>query len=304
MSLDAISWAFQQDIKPATAKFVLVAMADRAGEDHTCFPSVDKLARDTSLNRKTVLSSINFLIAAGFIQDTNKRMGKTNRVIVYRLIGVVSRHDRSSTKNGTVKQAHRSSTKNGTVKQAQSWTETVPKTAQSNSTVFGTLNQSEDLNQPRNPKPPPIVPPLSPKKENNSQVVQADADPPSTSPFARFWQAYPRKRSKGQAEKVFKKINPSEQLLATILAGIERAKTSEQWLDAGGRFIPYPATWLNARGWEDEIAPPPLPPPGALQVLPTGLREHPGGVSRSRRELSATEIAMRAIYSVKFGDDA
>ena len=73
--------------------------------------------------------------------------------------------------------------------------------------------------------------------------------------FATFWQAYPRRKSRGQAEKAFAKLNPSEQLLAAILAGIERAKTSEQWTRDDGKFIPYPATWLNAKGWEDEDLP-------------------------------------------------
>ncbi|GEM_PF-659724 len=76
--------------------------------------------------------------------------------------------------------------------------------------------------------------------------------------FARFWKAYPKKRSKGQAERVFFRIDPDEQLLATMIATIERATTSEDWLKEGGKYIPYPATWLGARGWEDEIAAPPL----------------------------------------------
>ena len=71
--------------------------------------------------------------------------------------------------------------------------------------------------------------------------------------FEVFWKAYPKKKSKGQAEKVFAKINPDEQLLATMLATIERAKKSEDWQKEGGQYIPYPATWLSAKGWEDEI---------------------------------------------------
>lgn len=70
--------------------------------------------------------------------------------------------------------------------------------------------------------------------------------------FDKFWSAYPRKKSKGQAEKAFNALKPSEQLLSAILAGIERAKTSEQWRKDGGQFVPYPATWIRARGWEDE----------------------------------------------------
>jgi len=70
--------------------------------------------------------------------------------------------------------------------------------------------------------------------------------------FDIFWKVYPRKKSKGQAEKAFFKIGPGEQLLETMLTTIERAKKSGDWLKEDGRFIPYPATWLNARGWEDE----------------------------------------------------
>ena len=71
--------------------------------------------------------------------------------------------------------------------------------------------------------------------------------------FARFWSIYPKKKSKGQAEKAWKKINPDEQLVELIGSKIEQAKTSDDWLKDNGRFIPYPATWLNAKGWEDEL---------------------------------------------------
>jgi len=70
--------------------------------------------------------------------------------------------------------------------------------------------------------------------------------------FQKFWAIYPKKKSKGNAEKAFFKISPSEQLLETMLSSIERAKTSEQWTEANGKFIPYPASWLNSKAWEDE----------------------------------------------------
>lgn len=70
--------------------------------------------------------------------------------------------------------------------------------------------------------------------------------------FDKFWQSYPKKRSKGQAEKAWEKIKPDEQLLDRILKSLERAKTSVDWKKEKGRYIPYPATWLNAKGWEDE----------------------------------------------------
>lgn len=99
-------------------------------------------------------------------------------------------------------------------------------------------------------KSPPTVPyrtvtntPYSPPK----QKVKKD-----TSLFDKFWSAYPKKRSKGEARKAFDKANHDEQQLATMLGAIERAKMSEDWRKEGGKYIPYPATWLNGEGWLDE----------------------------------------------------
>lgn len=79
-----------------------------------------------------------------------------------------------------------------------------------------------------------------------------DNDLKNVNPFDQFWKVYPKKKSRGQAEKAFSKINPDEQLLASMIAKIEQAKKSEDWIKEKGRFIPHPATWLNAKGWEDE----------------------------------------------------
>lgn len=71
--------------------------------------------------------------------------------------------------------------------------------------------------------------------------------------FEQFWTAYPKRKSRGVAERAFQRLNPSAALLAVMVKAIERAKASEQWAKDGGQFIPYPATWLTARGWEDEV---------------------------------------------------
>jgi len=80
--------------------------------------------------------------------------------------------------------------------------------------------------------------------------------------FETFWTAYPKKRSKGAAEKAWAKIKPDEQLMEQIISALERAKTSADWQKDGGQYIPYPATWLNAKGWEDDYTPAPTVPKG------------------------------------------
>ncbi len=72
--------------------------------------------------------------------------------------------------------------------------------------------------------------------------------------FEKFWNEYPKKKSKGQAEKTWAKINPDEQLVETMISTIRRAKKSEDWKKEKGKFIPHPSTWLNAKGWEDDFS--------------------------------------------------
>ena len=71
--------------------------------------------------------------------------------------------------------------------------------------------------------------------------------------FAEFWTAYPKKKNKGDAEKAFKKLKVTDELLTEMLSAIAAAKKTQNWLKDDGQFIPYPASWLNAKGWEDEI---------------------------------------------------
>jgi phage replication O-like protein O len=70
--------------------------------------------------------------------------------------------------------------------------------------------------------------------------------------FARFWKEYPKKLAKVAAEKAFRKLKPDEGLLTKILEAIEVAKRSDQWTRDEGQYVPFAATWLNQRRWEDE----------------------------------------------------
>ncbi len=81
--------------------------------------------------------------------------------------------------------------------------------------------------------------------------------------FLRFWKFYPKKRSKGDAEKAWKSIKPGSELVEKILDALKRAKTSRDWLKENGKFVPYPATWLRSKGWEDEFDGVAPPAPGA-----------------------------------------
>ena len=70
--------------------------------------------------------------------------------------------------------------------------------------------------------------------------------------FEQFWKAYPRKDSKKAAFKAFMRIPNLEDEFPRIMEAVDTAKKSEQWNEDHGKFIPYPATYLNGEKWKDE----------------------------------------------------
>ncbi len=74
--------------------------------------------------------------------------------------------------------------------------------------------------------------------------------------FVGFWDAYPKKVGKKAAWKAWQRLEGLDAaLLSAVMAGLERAKASEQWAKDGGRYVPHAATWLNGERWEDEHKP-------------------------------------------------
>lgn len=71
--------------------------------------------------------------------------------------------------------------------------------------------------------------------------------------FEKFWNEYPKKKSKGTAEKWFDKNKPSDELVEFMISKLRLLKNSSEWKKNNGQYIPYPATWLNSKGWEDEV---------------------------------------------------
>ena len=89
-------------------------------------------------------------------------------------------------------------------------------------------------------------------EEDIEEDIEIDKDKEDIYPFDEFWLAYPKKKAKEAARKAWAKLKPDETLGKEIIqAVIESAKTKD-WLKENGKYIPYPATYLNGKRWEDE----------------------------------------------------
>lgn len=148
---------------------------------------------------------------------------------------------------------------------------------------YDCTTQTSTRNAPE--KQPTINPPTYNKTNIQNTDIQTTRAPRESERFEKgfnqFWDAYPKKTAKQQAFKAWEKLKPDEGLLSKILASLECQKKSVQWTKDGGQFIPYPATWINGRRWEDDLN------------CPTGLSVNESA-ARSWSDFSAEEIEEQA----------
>ena len=80
------------------------------------------------------------------------------------------------------------------------------------------------------------------EKKNNSSCPDG---------FHRFWEAYPLKKSKFEAQKAWKNLKINEETCEEIIKKVNIFKSMDKkWL---GGYIPHASTFLNQRRWEDEV---------------------------------------------------
>lgn len=71
--------------------------------------------------------------------------------------------------------------------------------------------------------------------------------------FDEFWKVYPRHLNRQDAIKAWKALKPSKEVLEAILKDIpKKMGDNGLWSKRDKDKIPYPATYLRGRQWEDE----------------------------------------------------
>lgn len=102
-----------------------------------------------------------------------------------------------------------------------------------------TAEGGQDEEQPENPK----------KKTKRKSVLTVKQQ----ALFEKFYAVYPKKVDRATAEKAWAKIypEPDEAITERILQAVEAAKKYDSRFREK-KYIPNPASWLNAKGYENE----------------------------------------------------
>lgn len=157
MSYDAERWARSQKVGNASAKFVLIELANALNrETGKCYPSIEALQEATELNRKTVIAATKHLEEKGFI--TKRRSFVNGKQIVYYGFPSFKPADweskNKSTKTGTLESTENGtlphqSTEIGTLESTENGTDDSTEIGTYESTVFGTVtrNKNKEIEQ-------------------------------------------------------------------------------------------------------------------------------------------------------------
>ena len=89
-------------------------------------------------------------------------------------------------------------------------------------------------------------------EEDIEEDKELEKDKEDIYPFDAFWKAYPKKKAKEAARKAWVKLKPDESLGKEIIQAVMKSANTKDWLKENGKYIPYPATYLNGKRWEDE----------------------------------------------------
>ena len=222
MSISAISAALRTTTTPAgeqlaTSRIVVLhALATFTNEEtHECYPSLETLMRHTGLSRNAIRAAFKDLEAYGWLT----RRHRTARTTVYRInidaITDANRRERKPKECGAVE---------------------APVTP---------LEAPVDA---ETPAPVPAVPaPVKKTKKKSSTPARVESD------FLDFYAAYPRHVGKEAARRAFVKAVKAGTPAADIVEGARRYASATAAAGTETRYVAYPATWLNAGRWSDDM---------------------------------------------------
>lgn len=99
------------------------------------------------------------------------------------------------------------------------------------------------------PRPPINIPKnnpsLNPSLSSPTLPALSCARESETGGFEEFWEAYPKKFALEKARAAWEQVVQDEATAERVMQGLEVWKSSEQWKEAGGRYIPKAFVFLE-----------------------------------------------------------
>lgn len=226
MSFTAITQAFNlPNAIKGVGRLTAIAIANRVSmnadynDQLVCWPSIKGLAADIGASKTAVKSSLNILEELGTITRV-RRSGELGNI-------------------STLYIWHPWRT--------QGWDDAAMRRREDKERGY---SREETLTAPSDA---PAVTPPAPTPKESAKPAEKPADG-----FTEWWPHYPKKVKKLDAEKAYRAALKRGATPEELLQGLQRQKAAWKAKGTEPQYIPYPATWLRAGSWEDELDTPAL----------------------------------------------
>lgn len=256
MSIQAVSWAISARVRNPGAKLLLIALANYADERGECWPSQERLERDTELSERTIRTKLKLLEDGGFLSREERRSDAGRRASDFYTLHMgqpANVAGRSEGPTGNPRPSNRQ------LVAGKEPPEEPSRDSSNDESLSGACApESESVGE----------------QDGSGQT----ASPPDSGldPFEMFWAAYPRRVAKKAARRAWDQVlKRGEATADELIAGTLRYQTECRNQQREERFVKHPATWLNGGCWQDDAAKPPSDD-GAPTLPPTwrhGQRE-------------------------------
>src|SRR6185437_15299706 len=232
------------DGRKPIAKGVLVAVyqaiASYADHRAVAYPSLKKIADDTGWSEDHVTRAVKALAMLEIIRIDQRESNGFKRSNQYVLVHHYS-GKKHTADNGVVEFPERNSAN----ERIPSTAGTHPAPTVTYPLSAGQVPADSGLStRPQRVEQEPVE--LKPKEQDLSTALA----PPNG--FDAFWLAYPKHAEKKQAVDQWRRLKPSAELQATILAAIASQKSSRKWQEG---YVKAPHRWLRDQNWQDEVEP-------------------------------------------------
>lgn len=244
MSFSAIMQAFNlPDNIKGNGRLVAIAIANRVNmhpehDNQLCaWPSIKGLATDIGASKTAVKSSLNILEERGVITRIQRFSNgeKVNTLYIW--------HPWRTDGWDEAAMRRREDKERGYVR------EEAPQVRQE-------------------PQGRPIEPTSAPAPAAAEKPAQKAADG-----FDQWWPLYPKKVKKLDAQKAYRAALKAGATPQDLIAGIRKHVANWKAKGTAPQYIPYPATWLRAGSWEDEIDTPDMDSAPAPAINPATGKE-------------------------------
>jgi len=223
------------------AKYLYVLLSSMTYDKGFCWPENETLAGEMQLSKRRVVELLGMLRDSGFIKIIFKQNGKKERRYIY--CGMFPDRVESPPEDNGPEGCE--------ISQGRGAEDCVPLCEKPHPPMREIRFANKDEKQKEST---PYSPP-----EGDAPARRGRRREPKAAPdwkperFEGFWRVYPVKKSKQAAIRAWDSLRPDDGLLAVMGRALRRQMAGEDWQRGFG--IPYPATWLNNRRWEDEDRP-------------------------------------------------